>query len=321
MRTSHAPRRMSIRAVSMADYMRCSLLVTTYNWHQALAAVLDSVRMQTRMPDEVVIADDGSRADTCEMLLAQAVDFPTALRHVWQEDTGFRAASIRNRAIAASRGDYVIAIDGDMILHPHFVADHLAFAEPGSFLQGGRIQATAAYTTRLTGGAKPSFSPWMPADFLAPHGDERRHAFRLPWLARRKARSAHAGVTVMSCNMSFWRDDLLGVNGFDERMEGYGSEDLEIDVRLRNAGIRRRRLKFAGLAIHLQHGSRSPIDPEDVSMPNNRILRETTETGSTRCEFGISQHLDEFREPPPDLRGTVREVRTAADRAPVSGDR
>jgi len=290
----------------MADRMRCSLLVTTYNWKEALAAVLDSVRRQTRLPDEVIVADDGSRPDTRDMLALQSVDFPTALRHVWQEDSGFRAASSRNRAIAASRGDYVIAIDGDMLLHPRFVADHVAFAERGSFLQGGRIQATAAYTDMLVQGATPSFSPFMPADFNAQHGDERRHAFRLTWLARRKARSAHAGVTVMSCNMSFWRDDLIRVNGFDERMQGYGSEDLEIDLRLRNAGVRRRRLKFAGLAIHLLHDSRAPVDPEDMSMPNNRILRETAERGSTRCKFGIDQYLAEFREPPPDLRQPLR---------------
>lgn len=286
--------------------MRCSLLATTYNWKEALAAVLASVRRQSRLPDEVIVADDGSREDTRELLMAQARDFPTALRHVWQEDRGFRAASIRNRAIAASRGDVVICIDGDMVLHPDFIADHLALAEAGSFLQGGRLQATAHYTRRLVAGERPSFTPWMPVDFAATHGDERRHTLHWPWLARRKAGSAHAGVTVMSCNMSFWRDDLMRVNGFDERMEGYGSEDLEIDVRLRNASVRRRRLKFAGLAVHLSHGSRAPIDPEDLSMPNNRILQEAIRLGTTRCERGIDQYLETYREPPPDLRDGVR---------------
>lgn len=285
--------------------MRCTLLVTTYNWKEALAAVLASVRRQSRLPDEVVVADDGSRADTRALLEAQARDFPTPLRHVWQEDAGFRAARNRNRAIAASRGDYVVCIDGDMVLHRHFVADHLALAEPGSFLQGGRVQATPALTERLLAGARPVFAPWMDADFAAVHGDERRHALRWPWLARRKARSANAGVTVMSCNLSAWREDLLRVNGFDERMEGYGSEDLELDLRLRNAGLRRRRLKFAGLAIHLQHCSRAPVDPEDMTLPNNRILRESAGNGATWCEAGISRHLAEFAEAPPDLRGPI----------------
>jgi glycosyltransferase involved in cell wall biosynthesis len=286
--------------------MRCSLLVTTYNWKEALAAVLSSVRRQSCLPDEVIVADDGSRADTREMLEAQAHDFPTALRHVWQEDLGFRAASIRNRAIAASRSDYVICIDGDMVLHPRFVEDHATLAHPGSFLQGGRIQATTACTQRLLSGARPHFSPWMDADFTAQHGDERRHAVRWPWLARRKARSANPGVTVMSCNLSAWRDDLVRANGFDERMEGYGSEDLELDLRLRNAGLQRRRLKFAGLAVHLLHNSRAPVDPEDMSMPNNRILEETARLRRVRCEQGLDRYAAEYVTPPPDLREIIR---------------
>ena len=286
--------------------MRCSLLVTTYNWKEALAAVLASVRRQSRLPDEVIVADDGSRSDTREMLEAQARDFPTVLRHVWQEDLGFRAASIRNRAIAASRGDYVICIDGDMVLHPRFVEDHVALAKPGCFLQGGRIQATAACTQRLLSGARPRFSPWMDADFAAQHGDERRHAVRLPWLARRKARSSNPGVTVMSCNLSAWRDDLVRANGFDERMEGYGSEDLELDLRLRNAGLQRRRLKFAGLAVHLLHRSRAPVDPEDMSMPNNRILEETARLRRVRCDQGLDRYAADYATPPPDLRELIR---------------
>ena len=282
--------------------MRCTLVVTTYNWPEALAAVLASVRRQSRLPDEVIVADDGSRCDTRALLETLARDFPTALRHVWQEDTGFRAASNRNRAIAAARGDYVICIDGDMVLHPRFVADHLALATRGSFLQGGRLQATATLTAHLLDGGRARFGPWMDVDFTAEHGDERRHALHWRWLARRKARSANAGVTVMSCNFSAWRDDLLRVNGFDERMEGYGNEDLELDQRLRNAGLRRRRLKFAGLAVHLRHASRAPVRIAGVELPNESILRETAASGAIRCEAGISGHLDEFREPPVDLR-------------------
>lgn len=281
---------------------RSTLLVTTYNWPQALQAVLSSVRRQTTLPDEVVIADDGSRADTRELLLREAGDFPAALRHVWQEDRGFRAASSRNRALAASRGDYIVMIDGDMVLHPDFVADHLALAQPGSFLQGGRIQATEAWTQRLLAGAPPRFHPFVDADFTAQHGDERRHALRNMAWARKKAASRNAGSTVMSCNLSAWHDDLVAANGFDERMEGYGSEDLELDLRLRNAGLRRRRLKFAGLAIHLMHGTRAPANPEDLTMPNNRILRETADSHASRCELGMDRYAAEYATPPPDLR-------------------
>lgn len=282
--------------------MRSTLLVTTYNWPQALQAVLASIRRQTVLPDEVVIADDGSRTDTRELLLREAHDFPTALRHVWQEDRGFRAASSRNRALAASRGDYIVMIDGDMVLHPHFIADHLALAKTGGFLQGGRIQATNGWTQRLLAGATPRFHPFVDADFDAQHGDDRHHAMRNLALARKKAASANAGSTVMSCNFSAWREDIVASNGFDERMEGYGSEDLELDLRLRNAGLRRQRLKFAGLAIHLAHRSRAPANPEDLAMPNNCILRETTQQHAVRCDLGMDRYATEYAVPPPDLR-------------------
>lgn len=296
---------------------RSTLLVTTYNWPQALQAVLASVRRQSTLPDEVVIADDGSRGDTRDLLLREAHDFPTALRHVWQEDRGFRAASSRNRALAASRGDYIVMIDGDILLHPDFIADHLALAQPGSFLQGGRIQATEAWTQRLLDGAAPRFHPFVDADFHAQHGDERRHALRnLAW-ARKKAASRNAGSTVMSCNFSAWRSDLVAANGFDERMEGYGSEDLELDLRLRNAGLRRRRLKFAGLAIHLAHCTRAPSDPEDLAMPNNCILKKTADTHATRCDLGMDRYAAEYAVPPPDLRT----LNPAVIPARIAGDR
>jgi glycosyltransferase involved in cell wall biosynthesis len=273
--------------------MNASLIVITYNWPEALDRVLAGVAAQTRLPDEVIVADDGSGEPTRALVERWAATFPRPLRHVWQEDLGFRAARCRNRGIAASRGDYILLIDGDMLLHPEFVADHLAFAERGYFLQGGRIKATAEETARLLAGGEPLFAPWSKADFGAFDGTRRHYAFRAPSLARWKARSRRGG-RVMSCNMSFWRDDLLRVNGFDERMEGYGAEDRELAARLGNAGVRRRQLKWAALAVHLEHASRAQPDVDDMSLPNNRLFRATVEQRITRCERGIDAHLAEF---------------------------
>ena len=267
--------------------MSVSLIVTTYNWKEALTLCLASVRAQTRLPDEVIIADDGSHPDTRETIAAIARDYPLPLRHIWQEDHGFRAARSRNRGIAASRGDYVILIDGDMLLHPRFIADHLRFAGRGHCLQGGRLLATPAETTRLLSGGRARF------DVFVPSQSRRHQALRLPWLARFKLRASYGGK-IMSCNMSFWRDDLLRVNGFDERMQGYGSEDIELCARLAHDGVVRRQLKFAAIAVHLHHTTRAPPDPLDASLPNNRILAETQRSRTTRCAHGIADHQAEF---------------------------
>ncbi len=273
--------------------MRTSVVVLTYNWPEALARVLASLAAQRQLPDEVIVADDGSGAETRALIERTARDFPVPLRHVWHEDRGFRAARARNRGIAASHGDYVILLDGDMLLHPRFVADHLMLAERGFFLQGGRIKATREESARLLAGGAPVFAPWSRADFHEFDGTKRLYAFRQPQLARWKSRS-RSGGRVMSCNMSFWRDDLLRVNGFDERMEGYGAEDRELVARLENAGLRRRALKWAALAVHLWHPSRAQPDVNDLSLPNNRLFHATRTQGITRCEHGIDAHLSGF---------------------------
>jgi glycosyltransferase involved in cell wall biosynthesis len=276
--------------------MKVSLIVITYNWPAALARGLASIAAQKRLPDEVLIADDGSGPETAAVIAAAQKYFPVPLKHIWHEDRGFRAARARNRGIAASKGDYIVLLDGDMLVHPAFIADHLMLAESGFFLQGGRLKANYAESQRLLAGGKPVYAPWVKANFHEFDGTKRLYAFRAPWLARWKARS-RSGGRVMSCNMSFWREDLLRVNGFDERMEGYGAEDRELVVRLENAGLRRRALKWCALAMHLEHKTRGQDDLNDPALPNNRLLQESIERRLVRCEQGIDQHLAEFGQP------------------------
>lgn len=283
------------------------MLISTYNWREALALALRSVAWQSRLPDEVIVADDGSREDTASLLRTIAKGFPVPLRHVWQPDEGFRKARILNRGIAAMRSDYVIQTDGDMLLHRHFVADHLRLARPGRFLQGTRIRTTEAETARLLAGGKPCFGWFVDAYFRdnadrsTYHYGRRHHTLRLPWLARLKSRSSGHP---MGCNVSFWREDLLRVNGYDERMHGYGSEDLELDVRLQNAGLRRCQIKFAGLALHLEHRCVSTMDPSDPELSNNKLLYASRDTCSVRSPQGVDAHLGDFAGGLVDLRET-----------------
>ncbi len=277
-----------------------SLILTTYNWENALTAVLRSIAVQHRLPDEVIVADDGSGEDTRLLIQNLAQDFPVPLHHVWQEDEGFRAAQARNRAIASSRCEYILMIDGDMVLHPDFVADHQLLAQAGCYLQGKRFQATPDETRRLLNGGSIRIGPLQNFNFHERFCFHRRHAWHAPWLAHFKARLGHPGA-VMSCNMSFWRKDLIRINGFDERMQGYGSEDLELAVRLDHLDLRRRSLRYAALAVHLYHASRAVGDRNDPGLPNNGLLEITRRSGCTWTEYGLNRYLHDFRNPPQDL--------------------
>lgn len=283
-----------------ADAMETSLIITTYNRRDALALVLASVARQRVLPDEVIIADDGSRADTRELLETIAGDFPTALRHSWQEDDGFRAARSRNLAIAAARGEYLLLLDGDMLLHHEFVADHLRAAKPDCFVQGSRVLTSAALSARLLCAHSASIP------FFARGIERRRNSLRLPWLSDlhlRRSEHNPAPRGIKTCNQGWWRTDLLALNGFDERMLGWGREDDELAARALNAGLRCRQLRFAGLAYHLHHPERH----QDGASSNDIYLQETRTTRATRAALGIDQHGHGLADGLPDLRTAAQQ--------------
>ena len=272
-----------------------SLVVTTYNSEQALGLVLASVARQTRLPDEVIVADDGSGAATRALLHEMAGAMPVPLRHSWQPDDGFRVARSRNRAIAAATGDYVILLDGDMVMHRRFVADHLQAAEPGAFVQGSRVLTTPAFRERML--ADPDMSPGPLSAGIA----RRRHTLRLPWLSRlyMRANRRTRPHAIKTCNQAWWRDDLIRLNGFDERMQGWGREDEELAWRAHHAGLLCRQLRLSALAFHLHHVERH----QDGASRNDAYLAQTRSQRLVRCELGIDQHLAEFvAHPLPALR-------------------
>jgi GT2 family glycosyltransferase len=210
------------------------------------------------------------------------------VRHVRQPHEGFRAGRIRNVAVAATDCDYVVLLDGDMVVHPQFLADHLALARRGHYSQGTRILLDARATGALlgSGSALPGF--WSPG--LG--GTRRTYALHAPPLARFLRQVANAFVAVKACNQGFWRDDLLAVNGFDEAMHGWGAEDKELCARLDNAGVRRQSLLLAAIAFHLAHAPAA----RDAADANRAHWLETVLTGRRRCELGIDGHLSRWTE-------------------------
>lgn len=261
--------------------MTVSLIIATYNWPRALDLCLDSVMRQSSMPSEILIADDGSGASTREVVKRFEALSPVPLRHIWHEDRGFRAAAIRNKAIAASTGDYIILVDGDMILQRNFIKDHRLFAKKGYYVSGSRGMISESRARELLDGKDPAptLTAWSRGISC------RGNAMRNP-LAARLYRTLAPEHNPRSCNMGIWRDDLIRVNGFDEGFEGWGFEDTELGLRLHNSGVRQRRIKFQGIAFHLYHGKAA----RDNCKLNQQRYLESVREHRTRCEKGLDSH-------------------------------
>jgi glycosyltransferase involved in cell wall biosynthesis len=258
--------------------MRLALIVTTFERPDALAQVLRSIAPQTSPPDELLVADDGSGPATRTVVEGFASGSVFPVRHLWLAHDGFQAGRMRNRAIAATSCDYLVLIDGDMLLHPEFLADHRRAARRGCYQQGCRVLLDRQATARaLATGDPPRFSD-------AGLGVRRRfYALHAPTFGQPLARAANALLAVKACNQGFWRADLLRANGFDEDLAGWGAEDKELCARLENAGIARRSILFGAIAFHLDH----PAADRASNARNRAALARTRATGRTRCDHGI----------------------------------
>lgn len=261
--------------------MRVSLIITTYNRPDALRRVLEGTGEQSRMPDEILIADDGSGPETSGIIQEFSKVFPCRFEHVWHEDQGFRAARIRNRAMAMATGGYFILLDGDCIPPRHFVQDHLMLAEEGLFFQGKRILVGRELSSGFSCKEANSFPRLLKA-LLLRDIQNAHHMIRFPPFPAQRSRSLSG---IKSCNMGFFRKDIVAVNGFNQDFVGWGREDSELAVRLYRYGLRRKGHPFMAVCFHLWHKG---YDRTAIHM-NDQLLNKTMESDEYFCPNGLVQ--------------------------------
>ena len=196
--------------------MKLSLVITTYNWPEALALVIQSVKNQTIQPTEIVIADDGSNVKTKNLISALRSSSEVDIIHAWQEDNGYRAARSRNNGISKAIGEYIVMIDGDMILHKNFIEDHIFHAEPGCFVQGSRVLLSKQKSQNVLSEKKISFS------FFSKGLMNRKNQIHSKFLSKifSKVNNDHHGTK--TCNLAFYKQDCVKVNGFNNDFTDWG---------------------------------------------------------------------------------------------------
>lgn len=270
-----------LKLFALQKTFKISLIVSTYNRPDALELVLKSVLAQTEMPFEVIIADDGSGVDTQELIKKYTPLFASLLQHCWHADEGFKLSQIRNKAMALATGDYLVSIDGDMILEKNFIADQRKLAQKGFFVQGSRVLLSEELTKERLASGNIDFSWWQAGI------KNRFNAMHLPLFTTLMVKKRDDIRAIRGCSMAFWRNDCLKINGFNEAIVGWGREDSEFAVRLINSGIYRHNLKFGGVAFHLYH----PENPRATLPQNDKILADAIAQKAIYCEKGINNYL------------------------------
>ncbi len=264
---------------------KVSLIITTYNWPQALDAVLRSVAGQRSLPDEVLIADDGSTEETARVIALWQSKNRFPLQHIWQEDNGFQAARIRNKAAAAASGDYLIFLDGDCLLRPDFIARHRSLAEPGYFVAGNRVLLSERFTPELLQQQLP-VERWSGRQFGKAQINRTWPLHYLPLGPLRK-RAPRKWKGVKTCNLGLWKKDLIAVNGLDEAFVGWGYEDSDLAIRLLRHGLKHLNGRHATTVLHLWHREHDRAQERE----NWEKLQQVIHSDKRRAAKGIDQYL------------------------------
>jgi len=259
--------------------MKCSLIISTYNWPEALDLVLKSVLRQTTMPSEVIIADDGSKAETRLLVEDYKKIFSVPLIHVWQEDIGFRLATIRNKAISNSNFPYIIQIDGDVILNKNFIKDHLIFAKPNQYLFGSRVNIKEKKLPELFEDKNVNLN------FFTSKIGKRFRALRLPIFNLFISKNHEVSKKLRGCNISYWKSDVLKINGYNEDFIGWGGEDYEFIHRLHLSGVVGKRIKHAAIVYHIYHKESS----KENCYKNAEVQQKSFESGNFVVPNGIQK--------------------------------
>jgi glycosyltransferase involved in cell wall biosynthesis len=258
--------------------MKISLIIATYNWPEALELSLLSVLKQTKMPYEVIVADDGSKKETTELINKYKKIFKIPLHHVWHKDDGFRLAEIRNKAIKKAKGDFICQIDGDIILHPYYIEDYSKIAKPGFYYRGSRLKILEELSKKLLKTKQIEIS------FFEKGVENRFNALRSTLLNKLMSYTKKEFVNALGCNMGFWKKDLIAVNGYSNDLIGWGHEDEELCARLINLGVLKKRIKHKAIVYHIFH----PLN-EDTGKEHYFVIDEVAKNGIIKCKNGLNE--------------------------------
>jgi len=268
---------------------KTSLIISTYNQPDFLRLAILSAWEQTLLPDEIIVADDGSREDTAALVREMKKESRVPIIHVWQPDDGYRLMLSLNNAVAASSGDYLIFLDGDCFLNKFFIEDHLSYAKKGFYVCGRRVNIRTKrkeYILR-TGDRRITVFSWGTHKKL--------HAIRSHRLAKLHLEGGllYKKRGMAGANFAVWRSDFEKVNGFNERLSGYSGCDHELACRLDDMGIPMKKMVHWGIAYHFDHPITNRVRWENENKKVQKLMEQIRAEEKGRCRIGLNRAIEE----------------------------
>jgi len=237
---------------------KATIIAAFYNKIDYLKLVLAGFERQTTKEFELIIADDGSAENVVAEIIKLKSSYSFPIKHIWQEDKGFRKNKILNYAITKAESDYLIFIDADCVPHRGFVEGHLNFSEKNISLSGRRVNLSEKITSVLSeqnvreGYLEKNFFKQAVDGIFGESLDVEKGIYLRNKLFLSLFNKKNRGL--LGCNFSLFKNDLIKINGFDERYEAPSiGEDSDVQFRLELSGVKIKSINHIAVQYHLFH--------------------------------------------------------------------
>ena len=264
--------------------MKISVIVPVYNRLEHFRALFLCLLRQKRQADELIITDDGSSQNVLDFIGDLIPKAQFKVKHIYQEDKGFRKTRALNNAVRNSIGDLLIFCDQDLIFGEEYVETIAGNIKENIFLMGRahtlkreekdfvleNIEKINSYEEIV----KNLPDSYIPTIKKMLNEDKRRRLLKTFKLAKR-------GIKLVGMSYALMKNAYIKVNGYDENYIGWGQEDDDFGNRLTVAGINGKELVTKNIQLHLWHYS----DPTKVHSSNEEYYYKRKEEIFSKKDF------------------------------------
>jgi len=248
--------------------MKVSLIIAVYKDIESLKLVLDSCKLQTYTDFEVIVAEDGQSEEMKTFIALAKQKYTFDIIHTTQEDNGVQKSKSQNNGIRASKGEYLIFIDGDCLLYSNFIENHLALSGEKNIVTGRRVNLGQTFSKKLRN--REISAKWLEKHFVRKYFEIKKDAkterhseegFQIKphrLLHKIMVKIRKKRFPMLGCNMSMYKQRMIEINGFDEGLGNASvASDTDLEWRFEGIGCKIVPARFMANEFHLYH-KRSP---------------------------------------------------------------
>ena len=246
-----------------------------------LNLIFQALSRQSYTCFEVIVSEDNDASETVDFVRQAREKYTYPIKHVSQEDSGFRKTSVLNKALRAAEGEQLVFLDGDCIPHKHLLREYAKAIRGNVMCYGRRLFISKSLSDKmLQSGSVKGLNVWTAILYRSKSIGA---GFYMPW----KINIHKQNRAIHGCNWGVERAALISINGFDAdyTRAGHG-EDIDMEWRLARNGYRKFSMKNKAIVYHINH----PVHycETDTLYTKNQMMQKI-EAGNVYCLNGLEK--------------------------------